>query len=271
MRTGMIRVQALGMLVALLLGAGLAAQSTPARAADLEEPAAPLVPEEFDKRWKFAGAVYLWAAGIDGTMAGDGLGPAKVHATFGDILSDLNGAIMATGEVRYERFGLYTDVVYTSIEASGSGPAGLLRLKATNDSAVATAMGVYRALEVDNSSLDVMAGARLWYVDTELELKGPRRVLAKREISETWVDPMIGMRARLQGDTPFYVMTQALIGGFGAASSIDGDLIGIFGYEVNKHVSLVAGYRAYGVDYKSGDFEYDVIQHGPVIAGVINF
>ena len=271
MRMGMSRVQALGLLAVLLLGIGWAAHPTPANAADLGEPGAPLVPEEFEKRWKFSGAVYLWGAAIDGTTAFDGLGPTDIHASFGDILSNLNGAVMATAEARYERFGIYTDVVYTSLEASGTGPRGLLRLNATNDSAVATAMGVYRALEVENSSLDVMAGGRLWYVDTELELKGPRRVLAKRSVTETWVDPMIGMRARVQGDTPFYIMTQAMIGGFGAASSIDGDLIGIFGYEVNKHVSLVAGYRAYGVDYKSGDFEYDVIQHGPVIAGVINF
>ena len=43
------------------------------------------------------------------------------------------------------------------------------------------------------------------------------------------------------------------------------------GYEFNNTFSLVAGYRGTGVDYEDDNFEFDVIQHGPIFGGLFRF
>ena len=59
--------------------------------------------------------------------------------------------------------------------------------------------------------------------------------------------------------------------GFGVSSDIDWDLFGGIGYEVSDRISLVGGYRGIGVDYSSGGFVFDVIEHGPILGGVFRF
>jgi hypothetical protein len=82
---------------------------------------------------------------------------------------------------------------------------------------------------------------------------------------------MIGVKSRLQGASRWYMAGWALIGGFGVSSDIDWDLFGGIGYEVSDRISLVGGYRGVGVDYSSGGFVFDVIEHGPILGGVFRF
>jgi hypothetical protein len=82
---------------------------------------------------------------------------------------------------------------------------------------------------------------------------------------------MIGVKTRIQGDSPFYLSGWAMIGGFGAASKIDWDVFGGVGYEFRKKMSILVGYRAIGVDYEGDDLIFNVIQHGPMVGSVIDF
>lgn len=249
--------------------------ATATLAADLSEPKpvdAPLSESAFDDRWQFTGAIYLWGAAVDGEIGKGRFGPATINASFGDILSNLDIAVMGVAEAHYDKFGLLTDVVYTRLSASGSaGPLGLVRAKATNDQLVFTAMGTYRVVEDGKSWVDVMAGARLWHISGDLTLTGPGGRSISTGLSETWVDPMVGMRVYAQGASPLYLTAWGMIGGFGAAADIDGDILAGVGYKITNWASIYAGYRAYGVDYSKDNFSFDAIQHGPVIAGVFRF
>jgi hypothetical protein len=60
-----------------------------------------------------------------------------------------------------------------------------------------------------------------------------------------------------------------LVGGGGA--NVDWDVAGGIGYEFNKTVSAVLGYRALGVDYSSDGFVFDVVQQGPILGVVMHF
>ena len=82
---------------------------------------------------------------------------------------------------------------------------------------------------------------------------------------------MIGVKTRLQGASPWYLTGWGMIGGFGVSSDVDWDVFGGVGYEVTDRVSLIAGYRAVGVDYESDDLLFDIIQYGPVLGGVFRF
>lgn len=242
-----------------------------ASAADLA-PAPPAIEtDEFDARWHFAAGAYVWAAGIDGSVGVGGLGPADVEADFLEILENLDLAFMAVAEARYDRFGVFADLVYTHLSADGSGPLGLLDASITNEMFVGTVMGQVRALQHGNSSLDLMAGARLWAVSGELELTGPLGGGGRRDLDEVWVDPMIGAKGRVQGTSPWYATGWAMIGGFGASADIDWDALAAIGYEVNNHVSLLAGYRGLGVEYENEDFVFDIVQHGPLVSAIVRF
>ncbi|GAB5374794.1 MAG: hypothetical protein AcusKO_12560 [Acuticoccus sp.] len=224
----------------------------------------------FDDRWHFSGAIYLWGAGIEGETSIGRLGPANFSATFGDILSNLNIAVMGVAQARYNKVGLLTDVVYTNLTGKGSVGNGV-QVKLDNEQFVGTMMATYRAIEDGNSWMELMAGARLWSVGNTLTLTAPSGARLKRGHTESWVDPMVGLRIYAQGASPFYMTAWGMIGGFGAGSDIDGDVLAGVGYEITDWASVYAGYRAYGVRYADDDFTYDAIQHGPVIAGVFRF
>jgi hypothetical protein len=73
-----------------------------------------------------------------------------------------------------------------------------------------TAAGEYRFVENPRGSLDALAGARVWAVDTEVSVKGG--VIGASD-DETWVDPVVGLRGRLNMTEKFYLSGWAMIGG----------------------------------------------------------
>jgi hypothetical protein len=59
------------------------------------------------------------------------------------------------------------------------------------------------------------------------------------------------------------------IGGFGVGSKFTWNTSALLGYSVSRVVSVWLGYRALGLDYKSGSgfnkIEFDAIMHGPIL------
>jgi opacity protein-like surface antigen len=113
-------------------------------------------------------------------------------------------------------------------------------------------------------------GARIWWVSTEIDFSGAV-IDASGSDSETWVDPIIGLKGRLNLSPEFFLTSWAMIGGFGVSSDFTWDVMGGLGYEVSDSISLVAGYRGLGVDYKHDGFVFDVVQDGPILGAVFRF
>jgi opacity protein-like surface antigen len=220
--------------------------------------------------WDVAIAAYVWGASLTGDVGVGGLRPVDIDVSFGDILEKLDFAFMAVAEARYGRFGVFGDLLYTSISTSASGPLGFVDADARSEVTIATLMGEARVVDQAGASLDVMAGGRLWNVSNKLRLSGPLATRSFRD-SETWIDPMIGVKSRIGNEAGLYLTGWAMAGGFGVSSEFAWDLFGGVGYEVTDHVSVVAGYRGLGVDYEDDGFVYNTIQHGPLISGVVRF
>jgi hypothetical protein len=225
---------------------------------------------EFESRWQVSAAVYLWAPSLNGTVGVGGSTPIEIDASFSDLLDYLDFAFMAVAEARYDRFGIFADLMYTKLSDSGTGPGGVITASVTQQMTVGTLMGEYRVIEQGRSSVDLMAGARIWGLDADVDITGGGGGVSGSG-DKWWVDPMIGVKARAQGASPWYATGWAMIGGFGVSSNIDWDLFGGVGYEVNDRFALVGGYRGVGVDYSDGGFVFDIIQHGPVFGGVFRF
>jgi len=268
----------------------LASFLTPAAAADL-------APAPDTSGWRFTLAPYVWGVGLSGDVGLFGRGPVDVDIPFSDILENLDFAAMGVAEAHNGTWGVFVDLNYTSLSADGSRSRtlekDLLILKPSITAEVSaeadikefigTFMGQWRAVNSDQMTLDVMAGARYWHVDNEIEarvnvevngLLGFNPALSK-ELSgsdgASWVDPMVGIKSRIDTDTAFYFTGWGMIGGFGIGSDFNWDVMGGVGYEWTDHFSTVLGYRALGVDYEDDGFVYDVIQQGVALGAVVTF
>ena len=84
--------------------------------------------------------------------------------------------------------------------------------------------------------------------------------------SKSWVDPIVGMRARYNFTDRCYALARADVGGFGVGSDLTWQLYGGLGYQLTQHVAMELGYRHMYVDYTDGNFSYDVSTSGVMLS-----
>jgi hypothetical protein len=224
--------------------------------------------------WSFNISPYVWAASLKGTAAAvPGLPSIKVDASFKDILQNLDLAAMTLVELRYRRFAAYADIVYTDISTDADLSSRILfdDIDAESELFIGTFGGAYRAVEGDRGFLDLLAGARVWSVDTRLDVNGGLLDGQEIEDNENWVDPVIGLKGRFDFGHGFFLYGLGQVGGFGVGSDLTWDAFGGFGYQFNDTISAIAGYRHLEVDYEHEAFKFDVELSGPVIGVTIHF
>ncbi|TGV77418.1 hypothetical protein EN801_036835, partial [Mesorhizobium sp. M00.F.Ca.ET.158.01.1.1] len=134
---------------------------------------------------------------MNGRVGVRDVSPADVDVDFSQIFNHIYWSpptVMLAGEARNGRYALFTDFIYLGLEADGTspGPLAALSAEAKMNMVLWTFGGSYRVVDNGTATLDVLAGGRLWYLDTDLTVTGP---LATREASgsKTWVDPLIGV------------------------------------------------------------------------------
>jgi hypothetical protein len=255
-------------LPAFLLAAALlpAAQAHAADAVTMS----PVVTETEVGGWTFAISPYFWAAGLSGDLGIFGQPTVHVDADFSDIFDHLDFAMMAIGEARNDRFSIFADVMYTKLGGDGETPGPLFDSVDVTSETFAGLLGVgYSVLQDGNSRLDLVAGARVWSVDTDISFSGG--IIGDLDVSDgdTWVDGLVGVRGRYDFNENWYLTGWGLIGAGGA--DLDWDVAGGLGYQFNDTWSAVAGYRALGVDYSNDGFVFDVVQQGPILGVVAKF
>jgi hypothetical protein len=255
---------------ASVLALGLLAIS-PVRAADIYSAMAPELKQTEKEGWTFAFAPYFWAAGLSGDIAQFGLPEVHVDADFGNILDNLDFAAMAIGEARYDRYSIFGDIIYTKISSDSGTPRGIVAgsVDVSSETFAGLLGAGYSVLQNDKGNLDLVAGARVWYVNTDISFSGGILDGVDRSDSATWVDGLAGVRAKYSITDNFYLTGWGLVGGGGA--NVDWDVMGGIGYKFNDTFSAVGGYRALGVDYSDDGFIFDVVQQGPIFGVVMHF
>jgi opacity protein-like surface antigen len=215
--------------------------------------------------WSFEVTPYLWAAGLNGDLSARGRS-VTVDPSFGDLLKDLDFGAMLLAELRYERWGLLLDGFYIKMSKDGdtSGPL-FSGVDVTSQTGMIGPSLSYRALLTPHFTLDVLAGARIWFVDTELDFKPGLVPGVTVDQSKSWADPIIGLRFGWQFADKWYLSALGDVGGFGAGSDLTWQAFAGVGYRFNPRWSVTAGYRALAVDFEKSGFELDVIMHGPVV------
>lgn len=222
-------------------------------------------------QWHFSASPYFWAAGIDGKVGQFGLTPTRLKSDFSSILNDLDFSFMGVAEARYDRYSLFSDVMYTKISKGGNSPVGFLSksVDVTSQTFSGFFGGGYSVFEDDKGRLDLVAGARVWYASTEISISGGLLDGKSKSDNAFWVDAVAGIRGQYFLTDNLYLTGWALVGG--GQAKLDWDVTAAFGYRIQQNLSAVAGYRALGVDYSHDGFVYDVVQQGPILGLVYHF
>jgi hypothetical protein len=224
--------------------------------------------------WSFELSPSLWLAALDGDIGVRGLPPAEVDASFSDIFDHIDWfppPLMLAGEGRYGRFAFLTDFIYLGLEGDGGSPGPL---PVTADVDVKTAVwsfaGAYRVLQNDTASVDLLAGGRLWNLESDVTLTGPRGA-RQGSGSQTWVDPILGIALRAKLGGGFAVRFVGDVGGFGVSSDVTWEILGTIQYQPAEWVTLKAGYRHLAADFDDNGFLFDAALSGPIIGGTFRF
>src|SRR5690348_12292906 len=210
----MTRSRIVPRMLPLLLACGTAARADepePTMAAPVEladagaaQPAdATPLPENADaeattnKKWEFATIGYIWFAGAWGKT--DVIGPVPpvdLKLPFGKVLKAFKFAFMGAAEAKHDRFVVLGDLTFIHLDAhQGIGIRDPDFLKAELDSRTAeiTLMPGYRVVDKGPVVVDLLAGARMNWFKTTLQLQGPNRE-ADGKVKHTWFDPLVGAR-----------------------------------------------------------------------------
>ncbi len=139
-----------------------------------------------------------------------------------------------------------------------------------------------------STSLDLYGGGRLWWQQAQASvgltaalalnlenrnfvIEGSRAVDKSGDI--TWVDPLVGLRLRHQFSPGSELTLAGDIGGFGVGSQFSWQAVGAYRWTIAKTANVtwggMLGYRALYADYSKGSgstlYNYDMLQHGPIV------
>lgn len=222
-------------------------------------------PSAADDKWQFVFSPYFWMAGLHGTTGGPNR-TVQVDESFADIFGSLKFAFMGVFEAHKNKWAIQTDVEFVSLEDDKATPGPLFSsANAKIKTFVFTPEVGYRIYDDPDkgSFVQVLGGTRIWHISTDLNFGAGVLPAVEIKGSRSWVDGVVGLRGKAALSEKFFVMGRFDVGGGG--SKFTYQVFGGLGYNVNKKIALVGGYRALDVNYDKNNFLYDTNQRGLIM------
>jgi hypothetical protein len=166
--------------------------------------------------WQYGLVIYGWLPSISGDLTYSPAGSdGDINVDADKIIDNLKMTFMGSFEARKGKWSGFTDVIYLSLSGSDSKsvtvPDGMTRnlLDGSLDLKgwIWTLGGSYTAWRREDSHLDLLAGARLLSLDTDLYLSGGGPLQRDREISKSvnlW-DGIVGAKGVFMLDDHWFV------------------------------------------------------------------
>ena len=222
--------------------------------------------------WRFSLTPYIWFAGV----GGEATLPRQSRdfdVDFGDVLSNLDLAAMAMVEARRGRFSLLVDGLYLGQDVDVTTPRNLAFQggKAELNTTQLAALGLVRVVEQPGFGLDVGAGLRAWWIDTEVTLTPGLAAGRRAKGSANFTDPLLAMRAEVQLSERWSFSAYGDIGGFDTGSRLTWQVLGAVSWQATQNTSLQLGYRHLAIDFSRSDLGLDLYFGGPILGATIRF
>lgn len=211
--------------------------------------------------------------GISDTSAGLN---KNVFLSLGDILSHLDWLVPVGGDFRYKRFGFMPDLYAAKLSGSGASPGGTALsggvplYSGTNldmTMVVLNLVGYCRIVDRESLTIDILGGARYLSVDQDLTLSGGARGTTRGPLTvntnvEVW-NGVGGLRYKQNFNDRLFLSFYGDIGA--GASKLTWQVWTGLGYQLSKHVSVMAGYRYLTWDGGKASRDITVTAGGPTL------
>ena len=222
--------------------------------------------------WNHSVDIYILFSEINGTI---GIGPieTEMEVTFSDLIENLDGGFLTSYRGETEQFAIAGDLIWLRLKKEGTSDSGLLKAGMTMNQLIVELDGMYRL----TSGLEIYAGGRYWSIDTEIVASGEFEggETSTGEITENWIDPIIGVRGVLPLSTKVRLIGRGDVGGFGIGSDFAWHLAALVQWRLGNLVSALGGYRILDAKYESGTgpdlFLMDVTIQGPMAGVTLSF
>jgi len=223
--------------------------------------------------WSGRLTVYGWFTALD--VEATVTGPRGRTATgggsadIGEVFDALNFAFFANAELRRGRWGLMGDLVYADLNFHRTTPRGVRRDLDLN-SVLGTALVAWRAYEDERASFDLMGGARVVSMETVVSRAGPL-VSLRLAATETWVDPVIGVRGRYAIGERTSLFALGNIGGFGMGSEFSWEVTAGVSHDLTERLTGEAAFRSLSIDHDAGAVDQTIEMYGPMLGLSVRF
>lgn len=225
-----------------------------------------------DDQWRFRAFGYLWLPttkiGAE-TARGEVSGELSVK----DALEALDIAAMGSFEARKNRVSLMADLLYFNLTADQSTPFGALfdTASVANRITALSALAVYRVQDTGRFTLDLGGGARMWWLNAEVRLRGGALPPETINRDDNWIDPIIVLRARYDINEKWFGTLYLDGGGFGVGSEETFQAAAGLGYNLNERWSLHGGWRYLDFRRENNGNTYDFQQSGAILGASYRF
>jgi len=209
----------------------------------------------YDNRLKLEIKPYVWMTSMNGNATVQGV-TRPVNFTLEDYYNSSNLGLNGKVELRKKRVGILFD--WNNVD--------LHKDQSNIDLSVLEVCLIYRVYK----KLEILAGGR--YIRTKIKYRdAPDQPV---EGNEKWTDPIIGGRISWDISKHFIFLARADIGGFGAGSDFEWNLMGGVGYHL-ANITFLASYRLWYTRYEKGSnnnqFIYDITTSGPDLGMALHF
>ncbi|MDF7806925.1 hypothetical protein P4E94_05705 [Pontiellaceae bacterium B12219] len=157
---------------------------------------------EASDAWEFGATLYGWFPNIDGTATAPSGGSDDISVDINEILENLEFTAMGVFELRKNRWGLVTDLIYMDVSDSKSvsEAGGYANVGLELTSWIWSLAASYRVVDEPALALDVIAGTR--YLDIEEKVNWNQNIdpmlppVGEVELDLANWDAIIGLRGR---------------------------------------------------------------------------
>jgi opacity protein-like surface antigen len=220
--------------------------------------------------WTNAVTPYIWASGMTGKVAvgtPQGSLESDVDLNFGDIVSNLDMGAMVSYEGGRDRWVLLGDLIYMKLGASDTSTVSDVSVRASTN--IEQTMGEADVGYKITENIALFAGARYTDIDGSIHVTrtGPGAGSDRAaNLSESWVDPVIGLLGRWPLTEHLSWDLRGDVGGFSVGSEFAWQVMGTLRWKVRENIDVLASYRYMQVDFEQDDAtglqEYNMVNSG---------
>ncbi|HKW14346.1 MAG TPA: hypothetical protein VJS69_07670 [Candidatus Krumholzibacteria bacterium] len=202
--------------------------------------------------------LYLWLAGIDGSMGFGRVNDVPVNMTVSDIAKYLDFTMAGYFEYRQPKWIAGTDIFWVKLGHTRRGhiDGSNVDVDMNFNQYIGSLGGAYRV----KPDFDVWLTGRVYTLKTSQTFQGSD--LSSR--SHTWADIYIGARYHYNFGERWIAIARADIGTGGSDFAWFGNAV--VGYRFNDTFTLGASYRVLSLDRETGSgqdfFKYDITEDG---------